>query len=255
MTVDGYYAEIREMGLRPSNVDTVKRRQPVQSFVSEFSVAIVTGNFDGLNREKNWPNREITGNGPALRERAAYCSAPYRSSEELREKPGGGVMRRIIKPLIIVLPLLVAVVSSAAAQTTAATGAVAGTNLASPYGAVTLPTTTADDGHQRDANRSGDGDHDRDDSGEFGDRDDSGELGDRVDFRELGDGVDFEWRRRVECGRNRRQHVVRGTGSGISSATGTTARSSSVPAWLLCPPAGASGLAPFVTGTDLSCAP
>jgi hypothetical protein len=37
--------------------------------------------------------------------------------------------------------------------------------------------------------------------------------------------------------------------------TGTTARSSSVPSWLLCPPTGAGGLAPFVTGTDLSCAP
>jgi hypothetical protein len=29
----------------------------------------------------------------------------------------------------------------------------------------------------------------------------------------------------------------------------------SVPAWLVCPPSGASGMQPFVTGTDLSCAP
>jgi hypothetical protein len=40
-----------------------------------------------------------------------------------------------------------------------------------------------------------------------------------------------------------------------SSATGATAGSNSVPAWLLCPPSGASGLAPFLTGTNLSCAP
>jgi len=41
------------------------------------------------------------------------------------------------------------------------------------------------------------------------------------------------------------------------AAAGTAARSSSnnVPAWLLCPPSGATGMAPFVTGTNLSCAP
>jgi hypothetical protein len=45
------------------------------------------------------------------------------------------------------------------------------------------------------------------------------------------------------------------SGSGGSSAPGTAASTSSVPAWLLCPPSGASGMAPFLTGTNLSCAP
>jgi hypothetical protein len=45
--------------------------------------------------------------------------------------------------------------------------------------------------------------------------------------------------------------------SGGSAAAGTAGRSTSnnVPAWLLCPPSGATGVAPFVTGTNLSCAP
>src|SRR5262249_41889785 len=43
--------------------------------------------------------------------------------------------------------------------------------------------------------------------------------------------------------------------SGGSSASATGAASSNVPAWLLCPPPGASGIEPFVTGTNLSCAP
>jgi len=42
---------------------------------------------------------------------------------------------------------------------------------------------------------------------------------------------------------------------GGSSATGTAAVSNGVPAWVLCPPAGATGLEPFVVGTSLSCAP
>jgi hypothetical protein len=43
--------------------------------------------------------------------------------------------------------------------------------------------------------------------------------------------------------------------SGGSSGTALTAPSSGAPAWVLCPPSGASGLQPFLTGTDLSCAP
>jgi hypothetical protein len=43
--------------------------------------------------------------------------------------------------------------------------------------------------------------------------------------------------------------------SGGSSASATGTASSNVPAWLLCPPSGASGTEPFVTGTNLSCAP
>jgi hypothetical protein len=43
--------------------------------------------------------------------------------------------------------------------------------------------------------------------------------------------------------------------SGGSSGSATTAPSSSAPAWVLCPPSGASGMQPFLAGTDLSCAP
>src|SRR6516162_2249132 len=43
--------------------------------------------------------------------------------------------------------------------------------------------------------------------------------------------------------------------SGGSSASATGTASSNVPAWLLCPPSGASGTEPFVSGTSLSCAP
>jgi hypothetical protein len=43
--------------------------------------------------------------------------------------------------------------------------------------------------------------------------------------------------------------------SGGSSGAATAAPASSVPSWLLCPPSGAPGMEPFVTGTNLSCAP
>src|SRR5271155_2693125 len=43
--------------------------------------------------------------------------------------------------------------------------------------------------------------------------------------------------------------------SGGSSGSATTAPSSSAPAWVLCLPSGASGMQPFLAGTDLSCAP
>jgi hypothetical protein len=45
------------------------------------------------------------------------------------------------------------------------------------------------------------------------------------------------------------------SGSGGLQAPGAAARSNSVPAWLMCEPPGASGMAPFLTGTNLSCAP
>jgi hypothetical protein len=44
-------------------------------------------------------------------------------------------------------------------------------------------------------------------------------------------------------------------GSGGSSGSAAIAPSSSAPRWVLCPPSGTSGLTPFLTGTDLSCAP
>ena len=49
--------------------------------------------------------------------------------------------------------------------------------------------------------------------------------------------------------------AVAPSGSGRSSPTGAATSSNSVPAWMLCPPSGASGIAPFLTGTGLSCAP
>jgi hypothetical protein len=42
---------------------------------------------------------------------------------------------------------------------------------------------------------------------------------------------------------------------GGSSGSATTAPSSSAPAWVMCPPSGASGIQPFLAGTALSCAP
>jgi hypothetical protein len=46
------------------------------------------------------------------------------------------------------------------------------------------------------------------------------------------------------------------TSAGASSSTASpAAASSTVPSWLLCPPLGASGMEPFIAGTNLSCAP
>ena len=44
-------------------------------------------------------------------------------------------------------------------------------------------------------------------------------------------------------------------GSGGSSGSAAVAPPSSAPRWVLCPPSGTSRPAPFLTGTDLSCAP
>ncbi|HLY45333.1 MAG TPA: hypothetical protein VKQ73_07120 [Stellaceae bacterium] len=46
-------------------------------------------------------------------------------------------------------------------------------------------------------------------------------------------------------------------GGGSAVGSGGTARPGGGGGenWVLCPPAGASGIAPFLTGTDLSCAP
>ncbi|HTV46502.1 MAG TPA: hypothetical protein VMF05_14410 [Stellaceae bacterium] len=46
------------------------------------------------------------------------------------------------------------------------------------------------------------------------------------------------------------------SGGATPAATSSSSRASSVaPHWLLCPPSGASAGEPFLTGTDLSCAP
>jgi hypothetical protein len=44
-------------------------------------------------------------------------------------------------------------------------------------------------------------------------------------------------------------------GSGGSAGAGAPASSGNAPAWLLCPPPGATGIAPLLAGTSLSCAP
>jgi hypothetical protein len=49
--------------------------------------------------------------------------------------------------------------------------------------------------------------------------------------------------------------LSRQSGSSSSSAPGVATGSNSVPAWLLCAPSGAPGMAPFLAGTNLSCAP
>jgi len=49
--------------------------------------------------------------------------------------------------------------------------------------------------------------------------------------------------------------LSRQSGSSSSSAPGVATGSNSAPAWLLCPPSGAAGMAPFLAGTNLSCAP
>src|SRR5215469_3912134 len=46
-----------------------------------------------------------------------------------------------------------------------------------------------------------------------------------------------------------------GQTTSLGQAKGLRPASSNVPTWLLCPPAGASGNEPLLTGTKLSCAP
>jgi len=115
----------------------------------------------------------------------------------------------------------------AAAQTAATTGGVAGTSLANPYGALTLPGTTTPS-----SGAAGQGSSTASTSSAGGSGSGAG----------AGSGASA---------------ATGAPASSRSAVTGTAARSgsSNVPAWLLCPPPGATGTAPFVTGTDLSCAP
>jgi hypothetical protein len=136
---------------------------------------------------------------------------------------------RILKSLIFAVPLLVALAPQASAQTPATTGGAAGTSLASPYGALALPTTTAATPAGGSATGTTSGTSATGStSGGGGGSNAAGTGGSTTSGR---------------------------TASAGSSGTATTARPSSVPSWLLCPPTGAGGLVPFVTGTDLSCAP
>jgi len=116
----------------------------------------------------------------------------------------------------------------AAAQTTATTGGVAGTSLANPYGAVTLRGTATTPATAAATPSSS-----------------------AASTASIGGAA-------TAAGAGARGSVTAAApASGRSSTAGTGARSNAnnVPDWLLCPPPGATGIAPFVTGTGLSCAP
>jgi hypothetical protein len=139
------------------------------------------------------------------------------------------------KPFCIALLLWVALIFSAAAQTAGTTGGVAGTNLANPYGAVSLPTGIATQtssatttGAAAASAGSATGSSAATGSASGTQSSTLGAAGSTSSAR---------------------------TTSGGSSATGTAGVSTNVPAWILCPPAGAMGLEPFVAGTGLSCTP
>ena len=134
----------------------------------------------------------------------------------------------MVKPLYTAFLFSLILAAPAAAQTTATTGGIAGTTVANPYGAVTLrgaattPATAA--------------------------ATPSNSAASAASARGFGSGA--------EAGPGASVPAA-APASGRSSATGTAARSTSnnVPDWLLCPPLGAIGMAPLVTGTGLSCAP
>ena len=138
-------------------------------------------------------------------------------------------LRRRLRGLMatqLCMTLLFSVVldESAAAQTSG----IAGTGLTNPYGAVTLPGTATPSNGAAGSNNSPTG---------------------------VSAGVSSG----VSVGSARSTTSAAQSpgqsGAGGSSAPGTAAGSNSVPAWLLCSPSGASGMAPFLTGTNLSCAP
>jgi len=133
----------------------------------------------------------------------------------------------VTKPLYMALLFLIVLARVAPAQTAATTGGVAGTSLANPYGALTLPGTTTPS-----SGAAGQGSSTASTSSAGGSGSGAG----------AGSGASA---------------ATGAPASSRSAVTGTAARSgsSNVPAWLLCPPPGATGTAPFVTGTDLSCAP
>ena len=134
----------------------------------------------------------------------------------------------MVKPLYTAFLFSLISIAPGAAQTAATNGGVAGTTLANPYGAVTLrgtaatPSTAAAAPSSSAASAAS--------AGGFG----SGAG--------AGPGASAP---------------AASPASGRASTAGTRGRSNSnnVPAWLDCPPPGATGMAPFVTGTSLSCAP
>jgi len=127
------------------------------------------------------------------------------------------------KQLYVVLLVSVVLSGSAFAQISGTAGA----SLANPYGAVTLPGITAPSGGAAGSNVPPAG------------TSATGGSGGAVSAPPA----------------TRASPSPGQSGSSGLAATGATAGSNTVPAWLLCPLSGASGLAPFLTGTNLSCAP
>jgi hypothetical protein len=151
------------------------------------------------------------------------------------------------KSLLIPPVLWLALTLPAAAQTAATTSSVpvAGGGLANPYGAVNLPTTTNTAVTAAQTNSAAAALTATTPGGSTTGSSSTGAAS------STGSGSGSASSVATTGGST----TSGSTGSGNSSATGTTARSSTAPGWVLCPPTGASGLAPFVTGTDLSCAP
>jgi hypothetical protein len=150
------------------------------------------------------------------------------------------------KPFCIALLFWVALIFSAAAQTTGTSGGVAGTNLASPYGAVSLPTGIAT--QTGSATTTGAA---------------AASTGSTTGAAVPAGGSTTGSSPAAGSASGSQASALGVAGStssaratsGGSSATGTAAVSTNVPAWILCPPAGGTGLEPFVAGTGLSCAP
>jgi hypothetical protein len=124
------------------------------------------------------------------------------------------------KPLYMALLFSVVVADAGAAQTSG----IAGTTQANPYGALTLPGTTVTPSTAATAP--------------------SVSAASTSSGGSSGGGAGSS-------------AAATSPASSGSAAAGTAARSTSnnVRAWLLCPPSGATGVPPFLTGTDLSCAP
>jgi hypothetical protein len=132
------------------------------------------------------------------------------------------------KPLYMALLFSVVLADAAAAQTSGT----AGTTQANPYGAVTLPGATVTPSTAATA------------------------PSNSAASTSSGGGSGGGGGAGAGAGAGASAPATSPASSG-SAAAGTAARSTSnnVRAWLLCPPSGATGMAPFVTGTDLSCAP
>src|SRR5438132_4167650 len=146
-------------------------------------------------------------------------------------RPGrtvGGIMAKLLH---IVLFLCVAVTGAAAAQTSGASG----TGLATPHGALQLPSTQSATQSTPSTATAGSAATPTVSSSSAGSGAGSGSARSGASTTA------------VSSGRSRAGGSAGGAGGSTSSGN--------VPDWLACPPSGASGVAPFLTGTSLSCAP